>query len=92
MGTPLCVFLMTFGTVFLHFTYSRQLIAMNFCNNILLYIYILSFCLFQGHTVTYGGSQARGLIGVEAAGLRHSNGGSEPSLRPTPQLMATLDP
>ena len=43
--------------------------------------------------VAYGGSQARGLIGAVAAGLRqsHSNVGSEPRLRPTPQLTATPD-
>ena len=42
----------------------------------------------------YGGSQARGLIGAVAAGLRqsHSNEGSEPCLQPTPQLMAMQDP
>ena len=42
----------------------------------------------------YGGSQARGLIGAVAAGLRqgHSNTESEPRLRPTPELMATPDP
>ena len=35
-----------------------------------------------------------GLIRAAAAGLRqsHSNAGSEPCLRPTPQLMATLNP
>ena len=34
-----------------------------------------------------------GLIGATAAGLRqsHSNAGSEPCLRPTPQLTAMLD-
>ena len=44
--------------------------------------------------MAYGGSQARGLIGAVAASLRqsHSNVGSEPRLRPTPQLTATLDP
>ena len=42
----------------------------------------------------YGGSQARGLIGAVAAALHHShsNSGSEPHLRPAPQLTATLDP
>ena len=42
----------------------------------------------------YGSSQARGLIEAVAAGLRqsHSNARSEPSLQPTPQLTATLDP
>ena len=42
----------------------------------------------------YGGSQARGLIGAVAAGLRqsHSNEGSEPCLQPTPQFMAMPNP
>ena len=41
----------------------------------------------------YGGSQARGLIGAVATGLRqsHGNAGSEPHLQPTPQLTATPD-
>ena len=44
--------------------------------------------------MAYGGSQARGPIGVVAAGLphSHSNARSEPPLGPTPQLMAMLDP
>ena len=44
--------------------------------------------------MAYGGSQARGLIGAVAAGLRHShsNARSKPSLQPTPQLTATPDP
>ena len=38
--------------------------------------------------------EARGRIGAVAAGIRysHSNAGSEPSLGPTPQLMAPPDP
>ena len=56
----------------------------------------VSFCFlsFSGATpVAYGGSQARGLIGAAATSLRqsHSNAGSEPHLRPTPQLTATPD-
>ena len=41
-----------------------------------------------------GGSQARGLIGATAAGLRHSHShaGSKSSLQSTPQLTARLDP
>ena len=55
------------------------------------------FCLFafsRAAPAAYGGSQARGLIGAVAAGLRqsYSNTGSEPRLRPTPQLTATPDP
>ena len=40
-------------------------------------------------------SQARGLLGALAAGLHHSHQqlvGSEPCLRPIPQLTATPDP
>ena len=42
----------------------------------------------------YGSSQARDQIGAAATGLHqsHSNTGSEPCLRPTPQLMVTPDP
>ena len=55
------------------------------------------FSLFVFSRVTpeaYGDSQARGLIRAVAAVLRqsHSNAGSEPHLRATPQLMATPDP
>ena len=52
------------------------------------------FLLFRAAPSAYGGSQARGLIGATAAGLHHShsNTGSKPPLRPTPQLMATPDP
>ena len=54
------------------------------------------FCLFafsRAAPVAYGGSQATGLIGTATTGLRqsHSNVGSEPHLRPTPQLTATPD-
>ena len=44
--------------------------------------------------MAYGGSQVRGQIGAAAVSLRHrhSNTGSEPHLRPTPQLTALPDP
>ena len=44
--------------------------------------------------MAYGGSQARGLIGAAAAGLRHSHGGARPEvcLWPTPQRTAALYP
>ena len=59
--------------------------------------YLFIFCLFafsRATPTTYGGLQARGLIEATAAGLRqsHSNSGSELSLQPTPQLMATPGP
>ena len=57
-------------------------------------VVVVSFLLFRAAFSAYGGSQARGLIGVTAAGLcrSHSNTRSEPHLRSTPQLMATPDP
>ena len=62
-----------------------------------IYLFLSSFCLFAFSVAiptAYGGSQARGLIGAVAAGLRqsHSNTGSEPHVRSTPQLTAMLDP
>ena len=64
--------------------------------NILLFCLFvcLVFCPFRAAPIAYGVSQARGQIGAVASGLgqRHSNMGSEPRLRPTPQLMATPDP
>ena len=52
------------------------------------------FGLFQAAPAAYGGSQAGGWIRAVAMGRHHShsNSGSEPRLRPTPQLTATLDP
>ena len=57
--------------------------------NILFY-----FLYFRAASAAYEDSQARGLIGAVATGLRqsHSNAGSEPHLQPTPPLTATLDP
>ena len=60
-----------------------------------IYLFIYSFILlFRATPAAYGESQARGQIGAIAASLchSHSNVGSESRLRPTPQLMATLDP
>ena len=57
------------------------------------FYFLFLFLSFSGATpAAYGGSQARGLIGAVAAGLRlsHSNAGSEPCLQPTPQLTAML--
>ena len=53
-----------------------------------------SLPLFKAVFAAYVSSQARGLIGAAAADLHHShsNMGSEPHLRPTPQLTAMLDP
>ena len=58
------------------------------------FIFIFGFCLLRAASAAYRSSQAKGRIGATAAGLHHSHSkvGSEPCLRPTPQLMATLDP
>ena len=52
------------------------------------------FAFSRAAPASYGGSQARGLSRAAATGLHqsHSNSGSEPRLRPTPQLTATPDP
>ena len=49
---------------------------------------------FRAALVAYGGSQARGPVGAIAASLchNHSQAGSEPHLRPTPQITAMPDP
>ena len=48
------------------------------------------FVFFRAVSVAYGSSQAKGQIGATAARhiYSHSNGGSEPHLCPTLQLMA----
>ena len=53
--------------------------------------FVFLLLLFRAKSMAYGVSQARGQIGATAAGLRHSNTGSEPHLWPTQQLMATRD-
>ena len=57
------------------------------------FIYLL-FWLYKATPAAYGGSQARGLIGATAAGLRqsHSNTKSVLRLQAMPQLTAMLGP
>ena len=52
------------------------------------------FFLFMATPLAYEGSWARDRTGSAAASLRHShsNTRSEQHLRPTPQLVAMLDP
>ena len=59
-----------------------------------LFFFFFFFLLFMAAPEAYGSSQARGPMGTSAACLyhSHSNVGSEPSLRPTPQLTVTLVP
>ena len=58
------------------------------------FILFIYFVFSRTVPVAYGGSQARGLIGAVATGLRrrHSKEGSELGLQPISQLTATLDP
>ena len=59
------------------------------------HFYLLLFIYsFRAVPSAHGSSQARGQTGATAAGLHHSHisAGSEPSLQPTSQLMAKLDP
>ena len=60
----------------------------------LFFFFFFVFYLFRATPTAYGDLQARGQIGAAAAGLchSHSNAGSEPRLRPTPQLTAMTDP
>ena len=72
---------------------TKEVISGVLHRSFLLY-FILFLSFFRAAPAVYGGSQARDLIGAVATSLHHSdsNTGSEQRLRPTPQLMATLDP
>ena len=58
------------------------------------FIRLLIYLLFMATPAAYGRSQARGPTGATAASLGHSHSNirSKLCLRPTPQLMAMLDP
>ena len=60
----------------------------------LVLVYVFIYLFFRAALEAYGSSQARGQIGGVAPSLQHShsNSRSEPCLRPTLQLTATLDP
>ena len=64
-----------------------------YCYLFYLFIYFCLFAISWAAPAAYGGSQARGRIGVVATGLRqsHSNAGSGPRLQPTAPLSATPD-
>ena len=75
-------------------TNKQKLFSVLIFLNFLLFLLINLFLLFKAAPAADGCSQARGPIGATTAGLHHShsNARCEPHLRPTPQLMATLDP
>ena len=58
------------------------------------FFFFLVFCLFRAALEAYGYSQAMDRIRATAAILchNHTNAGSKPHLRPTPQLTAMPDP
>ena len=60
---------------------------------LLLVLVFILFYFFRDTPAEHASSQARGRIRAAAAGLHHShsNVGSEPCLRLTPQLTATPD-
>ena len=71
--------------------------SLTFYNLIFFLVCFVWFGLFifsRAVPSAYGSSQARGLIGAVVTSLlhSHSNAGSEPRLRPTPQLTAMLVP
>ena len=79
--------------MFIYFGYTpTSEITMSY--NKSMFNFSLFLVLFRAAPTAYGGSQARGQIGATAVSLchSHSNVGSEPSLRPTPQLTAMPDP
>ena len=83
------------GTWCNNFKYPGQEGPVNHLCSVFFFFLSFFFFVFSGAAPTaYGGSLARGLIGAAATRLRqsHSNSGSEPRLRPTPQLTATPDP
>ena len=72
-----------------------DLLACNLRSDTSFFCVCVSFFAFSRATpAAYGGSQTRGPIGAVASGLCQSpsNSGSEPRLRPTPQLTAMPDP
>ena len=83
-----------------HSCYYPSLVLKILClhkHNIRRVPFFVFFCLFAISWVApmaYGSSQARGLIGVVAAGLSqsHSKVGSKLPLQPTLKLMAMPDP
>ena len=89
------------ATLYLKLTGPQQELPIYVCVCLYIYIYFFFFSFsfsffvfYRAALAAYGGSQARGRIGATAAGLHHShsNMGSEPRLRPTPQLTAMPDP
>ena len=73
--------------------FSPQALVLCGPSSLLLLLLFFFFLLFRAALAVYRGSQARGRFRTAVASLHHSlsNTRSEPRLRPTPQLTATLD-
>ena len=58
-----------------------------------LFVCLFVFGLLRATPTAFRGFQPRGPVGAVVTGLHHShsNAGSEPHLKPTPQLRATPD-
>ena len=69
---------------------TNNIVSQLYSNKTFFFLFVISWATPTAYVV----SQARGQIGTVAASLHqgHSKAGSEPCLRPTPQLMAILDP
>ena len=81
-------------TPFPHLSFSKAA-AWILSLSLFFFFFFFGLFAFSGAASTeYGGSQARGATGAVATGLHqgHSNVGSEPRQRPTPQLTAMPDP
>ena len=87
-------FLFFFSFLFFLFNILFYFIILFYLFCFVLFYFILFYLLFRATPKAYGSLQARGPIGAAAASLHHSHSstGSEPYLRPTPQLMGAPDP
>ena len=78
MGVLLLLFCLSvlFGTTFYHWNILMIVFG------VFLFFFFCLFAISWAAPAAHGGSQARGLIGAVATGLRqsHSNAGSEPRL------------
>ena len=86
INTPVSAFIFTWWSPRVHIYVQKSPFTY-------LFIYFCLFAFSRAAPSTYGGSQARGLIGAVAARLHqsHSNTRSELRLQPTAQLMAMPD-
>ena len=61
-------------------TFIEQLQCARYCWVLILFIYLVYFCLFTAALAAYGGPQARGRIGATAAGRHHSHSSARSEL------------